>query len=53
MGNYYFAKDGKRLKKRWLKYDGDNYYLKENGYAATGSMTVPCKFDKDGKLVVK
>ena len=52
-GRCYFAKDGKRLKKRWLKHDGGIYYLKENGYAATGSMTVPCKFDKDGKLVVK
>ena len=49
----YFAKDGKRLKGRWLRYKNNLYYLKGNGYMATGSMNVPCKFDENGKLVVK
>ena len=47
----WFAKDGRMIKAKWIRYKNNMYYLKEDGYMATGSMTVPCKFNKtDGKL---
>lgn len=47
----YFNKSGKMLKSRWLRYKNDMYYLDDKGYAVTGDKTLPCKFDKNGKLL--
>lgn len=47
----YFNKNGKMLKSRWLRYKNDMYYLDDKGYAVTGDKTLPCKFDKNGKLL--
>lgn len=49
----YFDKSGKMLRSRWLRYKDNFYYLNDKGYMLTGKATLPCKFDKDGKLVSK
>ncbi len=34
---YFYDSDGKRVKKQWVTIDGDRYYFKKDGKAATGS----------------
>lgn len=51
VGWRYFIKNGK-MKKGWLKYKNDMYYLKQNsGIMATGEVRLLCKFDDSGKLI--
>lgn len=45
----YYTKSGK-MQVGWLKYKNNMYYLKDDGFMVTGTMTVPCKFDSEGKL---
>ena len=45
----YYTKSGK-MQVGWLKYKSNMYYLKDDGFMVTGTMTVPCKFDSEGKL---
>ena len=43
---------GHIAKSRWLKEGGDWYYLKADGYMATGNIVIDGKtyrFDSDGK----
>ena len=46
----YLGSGGKMLKDKWLRWKNNMYYLKHDGYMATGSMTLPCTFDENGKL---
>lgn len=48
----YFIKNGK-MKKGWLRWENNLYYLDSKGYMVTGGRNVPCTFDSSGKLVVK
>lgn len=48
----YFIKNGK-MKKGWLRWKNNLYYLDGKGYMVTGGRNVPCTFDSSGKLVVK
>lgn len=48
----YFIKNGK-MKKGWLRWKNNLYYLDSKGYMVTGGRNVPCTFDKDGKMVIK
>ena len=51
VGWRYFIKNGK-MKKGWLKYKNNMYYLKQNsGIMATGEVRLLCKFDDSGKLI--
>lgn len=50
LGWCYLGKGGAQVKDAWVRYKNNMYYIKPDGYMATGEMTLPCKFNKDGKL---
>lgn len=50
----YMAKNGKATKSKWIKDKGEWYYLKDNGYMATGTLKIGSKtytFASSGRWV--
>ena len=53
-GWMWMAKNGKVTKSKWVQVKGDWYYMKADGYMATGRQTINGKsytFNASGKLI--
>lgn len=47
----YLGKDGRIVRDKWIVWKGSSYFLKKNGYMATGNLNIIETFDQQGKWV--
>ena len=45
----YVGADGRMYSNRWLSDGGHSYFLRKDGYMATGSVSIVENFDSSGK----
>ena len=47
----YLGSDGRIVRDKWIAWKGASYFLKKNGYMATGNLDIIETFDQQGKWV--